>query len=163
MYTTEERVKIVELYQESKSVVATQRKYRLFFNVRKAPTINTIKHLVWKFRSKGTILNQHKAGSGRPRTSCTVENIQAVKISVEQEPKKSYRKRAQMVNIKPSSLLTILKIDLKLHPYKLHNCQELSVFDKAARVKMCLQFRDKISRDPEWINNVWFTASLVNF
>ena len=41
-------------------------------------------------------------------------------------------------------MLTILKKDLKLTPYKMHNIQQLRLADKAARMEICLRFQ-KIS------------------
>ena len=89
----------------------------------------------------------------------TGENIyiEAVRASVVEDPNKSYRKRAQALLMKPSSTLTILKKDLKLTPYKMHNVQQLSLADKAARMEMCLRFQEKMDTNDTWINNVWFS------
>ena len=53
----------------------------------------------------------------------TVENIETVRLSVIEDPKKSYRKRAQALNMKPTSLLTIQRKDFKKIPYKCHTVQ----------------------------------------
>lgn len=157
MYSILEKVKIVEFYEETNSVVATQRKFRHHYNVRRSPSSKTIKNIAVKFETKGSVLNQHKGASGRPKECRTVENIETVRLSVIEDPKKSYRKRAQALNMKPTSLLTVLRKDLKFIPYKCHTVQLLSNADKAARLAMCLRFRQEIGNGNDWIKNVWFT------
>ena len=83
--------------------------------------------------------------------------MEAVRSSVVEDPNKSYRKRAQTLLMKPSSMLTILKKDLKLTPYKMHNVQQLTQADKTTRMEMCLRFQEKMDNDDKWINNVWFS------
>ena len=56
--------------------------------------------------------------------------------------------------MKPSLRLTILKIDLKWTPCKMHNVQQPSLADKAARMKMCLRFQEKMNNVDTWIDNV---------
>ena len=43
-----------------------------------------------------------------------------------------------------------------MYSLKLHNVQQLSLVDKAARMEMWLRFQEKIDNDI-WINNVWFS------
>ena len=76
----------------------------------------------------------------------TVENIGTVRLSVIEDPKKSYRKCDQTLNTKPSSLLTILRKDLKFIPYKYHTVQQFSYIDKTARLPMCQRFASNVSR-----------------
>ena len=71
--------------------------------------------------------------------------------------RKITRVRAHVLNIKPKSLLTIRRKDLKLVPHKCHTVQQLSNTDKTARLEMCQQFRQEIENDNDWIKNVWFT------
>lgn len=156
-YTSQERIKIVEFYLLTNSFVSTQRRFRLHFNVRNGPTNKTIKNLVENFRRKGSILNLNRGASGRPVSVRSEENIETVRVSVFEDRNKSYRKRAQTLLMKPSSLLTILKKDLKLTPYKMHNVQQLSMADKTARMEMCLRFHEIMDNDDDWIKNVWFS------
>lgn len=156
-YSPQERIKIVEFYLLTNSIVTTQRRFRLHFNVRYAPAKNTIQNLVENFKRKGSVLNQNRGASGRPVSVRTGEKIEAVRSSVVEDPNKSYRKRAQTLVMKPSSMLTILKKDLKLTPYKMHNVQQITEADKTTRMEMCLRFQEKMDNDDEWINNVWFS------
>ena len=93
---------------------------------------NTIKDLIEDFRRKGSVLNHNREASGRPVSGRTEEKIEAVRASVVEDPNKSYRKRVHALLMEPSSILTILKKDLKLTPNKMHNVQKLSLADTAA-------------------------------
>ena len=50
-------------------------------------------------------------------------------------------------------MLTILKNDLKYTRYAMHNVQQLSLADKAARMDICLRFQERVDNDDTWINN----------
>ena len=105
-------------------------------------------------RTTGSL--QHKGAPGRPKECGTVENIETVRLSVIEDPKKSYRKRVQALNMKLTSLLTILRKDLEKIMYKCHIIQLLTNSDKAARLAMCLLFRQEIGNGNDWIEIVWF-------
>lgn len=72
--SVEQRVKVVLLYAELKSVAATQRRFRAVFHTRWAPSRNTILRLYRKLVAEGTLLE-----SDRPRTAPvrSPENIAA--------------------------------------------------------------------------------------
>ena len=115
MYSILEKVKIVEFYEATNSVVATQQKFCHHYNVRRSPSSKTIESTVVKFKTKGPVLNQQKVASWRPKECHTVENIKTVRLSVIEDPKKSYRKRAQALRVKPISLLTTLRKKCKIN------------------------------------------------
>ena len=63
MYTLHyKKIKIVEFYETINSIVATQRKFCQHYNVRRSPLSKTIKCIVVKLKTKGSILNQQKRG-----------------------------------------------------------------------------------------------------
>ena len=97
-YSPQEKIKIGELYILINSLVSTQRRFQLHFNVRYAATKkNTIKE---NFRGKGSVLNHNREASGRPVSGRTGEKIEAARASVVEEPNKSYRKRFQVLLMK---------------------------------------------------------------
>ena len=105
------------------------------------PSSKTIKSIVVKLEIKYSVFNLQKGVSGRPKDWRAVENIETVRLAIE-DPKESYRKRDQALNIKPSSLLTILRTDFKLVWYKYPLCvQKLSNADKTAKLAMCQRFQ----------------------
>ena len=81
---------------------------------------------------KGSVHNHNRRASGRPVSVRTGEKIEAARSSVVEDLNESYRQRAQDLLVQPSLILTLLKKDFKLTPYKMHNLQQLSLGDKAA-------------------------------
>ena len=155
--TTEQRGKLVEFYFETKSIVKTQRAYCRYFDVRDAPGRKTVWKIVNKFRTGRTVHNLNKGRSGRHKAARTPENIDAVRHSVTQSPKKSSRRRSQELGLSRSSIRRILKLDLKLFPYHIQVKHKLTAEDQRARVRMCDWFNAKMEEDEEWIDNVWFS------
>ena len=83
---------------------------------------------------------ERKAGSGRPRTARTEENIEIVEeliCSREDEPKshKTPREIARETGISHSSVRRIAKFDLNLTPFKRVKGQKLSAKDEEKRKK----------------------------
>ncbi|CAH2090217.1 unnamed protein product [Euphydryas editha] len=71
---------------------------------------------------------------GRPRSVITEETIESVRQSTSENPTLSVRKRSQKLNIKKSSLHSILKRDLHLKAYKIQLVQQLKKTDYFHRV-----------------------------
>jgi len=81
-HRTDERVKIFELFVASNSVVATQRMFKKYFNVRRAPSRKCIMNVVSRFRETGTICSQNR--TGRSKSARTSENIHELEKSIEE-------------------------------------------------------------------------------
>jgi len=81
---------------------------------------------------------------GRPRTVRTPENVEAVRASIQQSPKRSARKHAMALGISSRSLRRILHTDLKLHPYKMMLAQELSERDHVNRTAMSAEILEQV-------------------
>ena len=69
MYSILEKVKIVEFYEETNSVVATQRKFCHHYNVRRSPSSKTVKNIVAKFKTKAQNSISTKGHLGVPRNA----------------------------------------------------------------------------------------------
>ena len=130
--TIEQKGKLVEFYFETKSIVQTQRQYQRHFAVRKAPDRKTIWRIVKKFQTERTVHNVNKGRSGRTRGARTEQNIEAVRLSAVQSPKKSCRRRSQELGLSRMGTVRILKLDLKLFPYQIQVKQKLTAQDKLA-------------------------------
>ncbi|PSN34684.1 hypothetical protein C0J52_24337 [Blattella germanica] len=78
--SVEQRVKVVLLYADLKSLAATQRRFRAAFHTHWAPSRNTILRLYRKLEAEGTLLE-----SERPRTAPvrSPENIAALRLEEE--------------------------------------------------------------------------------
>uniref|UniRef100_A0A8D2J2S7 Transposase n=1 Tax=Varanus komodoensis TaxID=61221 RepID=A0A8D2J2S7_VARKO len=96
----------------NRSVIKTQRAFRTRFVLARNASVPDRK----------TILKS----PGRPRTVRAPENVEAVRASIQQSPRRSARKHAKSLGISSRSLRRILHADLKLHPYKMVLAQELS-------------------------------------
>ena len=151
--STEQKSKLLEFYWESKSVIKTQRKFKLFFRT-KAPTRKTILRLTAKFIKTGTVRNQSQGRSGRKRSKRTPQLIQQVKRKIVANPEKSTRRLAQEVHVSQSTIERILRKDLKLFPYKVMKAQELSDTDKDGRMKFVCWAKEKLECDPDFFQSV---------
>ena len=75
----------------------------------------------------------------------TPENVQLVRESIEQSPRRSARKHAVALGISDRSLRRIFHEDLSFHPYKLMPVQELNATDYGNRKNLCQQILLHIS------------------
>ncbi|XP_043224374.1 uncharacterized protein LOC122382732 [Amphibalanus amphitrite] len=156
-YSKEEKAKIVQFYWDSKSVVVTQRKFRSHFKTRKAPSYNSILRLTEQFVREGDLGNLSRKSSGRKKTTRTPENIEKVKHLVRKQPSKSSRHLAQEAGTSRTSLLRILKKDLKMKPYKVTTCQKLSQKHMMERRAFAAWLTDEDSKNPDFAQNIWFS------
>ena len=65
-YAEQQRIKIIEAYFATKSVILTQRQCRKELGRDKISDRKTIERLVAKFRETGSVANANKSRSGRP-------------------------------------------------------------------------------------------------
>ena len=94
----QERVKIIEFYYVSqRSIVTTQRKYRMHFNVATAPSANMIRSLISRFEERGTVCDLPRPNVHRPVRN--VEAVVVVRQSVNDDPSVSTRRRAAQLSM----------------------------------------------------------------
>lgn len=132
-------------YENNHSVIATQRAFRIHFGIPRnesIPSANTIKFWIRQLEETGSTLSG--LGHGAPRTVRTPENVQLVRESIEQSPRRSARKHAVALGISDRSLRRILHEDLSFHPYKLMLVQELHATDYDNRKNLCQQILMRI-------------------
>ena len=157
VYTYEQRTKIVEWYIETKFYVKTQRRFTADFETRAKPSRRMIQYQVEKFREHGTVHNLNETRSGRQRTGRSASNVNAVRNSVVQSPKKSIRRRSQELALARNSIHRILRMDLNLYPYQVQITHKLTDFDMERRMEMGEWFNEMMEGDQEWIKDVWFS------
>ena len=116
-FTDEEKIFCVT-YLESKSHKTVQAKFGRKFSFNTFPAKSAIHQWVSKFKATGTVLSINKKAaaptSGRKMTARTPDNIEAVRTSASQSPKKSIRRRSQGLGIPHASVQRILNVDLHL-------------------------------------------------
>jgi len=116
------------------TIVAVQRAVRTRYQIPprdRVPDRKSILLWVENFRGTGSVSKKRR---GRPRTSRTPENIEAVRRSVLQSPRRSARKHASALGISNRSVRRILHQYLHFHPYKMVVVQELTQQDWINRV-----------------------------
>jgi len=74
-----------------------------------------------------------RKSSGRSRNVRTPANVERVRASIEQSPRRSARNHAAALRISDRTVRQILHADLRMHPYKMMVAQELSVTDWETR------------------------------
>lgn len=101
-YNAKKCAQIVKFfYQHQGFIILTKKAYRKHFQVRDAPTANTIRSIVRHFEEQGTASDLPL--SGRPCTGITNETKQRVQESVEQNPGASTGKRPKQLGISRTS------------------------------------------------------------
>ena len=116
----QQRIQIVEAYFATKSVVQTQRQYARDFGRGHVPARRTIERLIAKFKETGSVGNNNKKGhSGRPISAHTPNRIETLRDRLQESPRRSTRRLSQEVGISKTSVIRILRQDLKRFPYKI--------------------------------------------
>jgi len=138
-WSGEHRGFIVEtFFKNNESVIATKRAFRRHFRLgRRAPVPDRKMILLWvsNMRATGSTLKQKPPS--RPRSIRSPENVQTVRASIEQSPRRSARKHAAALGISDRSVRRMLHQQLGMHPYKLMLAQELSERDWETRRTLC--------------------------
>lgn len=132
-------------FENGRSFVATQRAFRLQFNLARhdpVPHRNVIANWVRTFEETGSTLRLR--GSGRPKTARTPENLIRVSEAIVQSPTRSARKHSIALSISNRSVRRILHQDLFFHPYKIMIVQELSPLDYENRMNCSQEMLNRI-------------------
>ena len=161
-WSTKEMAFCVEAYFACNSYKVVQQSFQRKFQCRHAPSKSRIFGWMQKFREYETVQNLNSKSvrdtySGRPASARTQRNIDAVQDSVDRSPKKSLRRRSQLLGISRESLRRVLKENLHLYPYKIQIHQKLTEVDMEKRVTICEWFCDTIEANPNFLDHVWFS------
>lgn len=151
MLSTEERVSIVLLMAELKSITLVRRKWGSLHDTQ-PPSEKTIRECFNKFKETGSVHDRER--SGRPSME---ENNDAIEQLFTDHPSTSLRSASNQLNIPYSTLRDHLKGDIGMKPYHITMVQTLYPSDEAARLEMCLEFKDKIANDDTYLSNLFFS------
>ena len=124
-YTVQQHIEIIRIYhQNSLSVRTTSRALCEIYGQHHHPTEGTIRRIVEKFETIGSVVDQ--STSVCHRNARSDENIVAVLESVSEDSNLSIRRRAQELRLSQTSTWRqILHKDLDIFPYKIQLIQEL--------------------------------------
>lgn len=155
----EMKTKVVRYWFETKSWITVKRKLIRYngLNYRDIPCRKSLENIVSKFSEHGEISDIRKGRVGRKKSSRTIENIERVAESVQNNPRLSCNRRSQELVLSKSSVYRILRRDLGFTPYLVQVKQALSQEDMTARRVMCQWFLDMMNEHPDWVKNIWFS------
>ena len=90
-YSVQERIKIVEAYFATKSLIQTQRQFSRGFPGRNAPTRVTVLYLLNTFKETGSVQDKNKGYSGQPMTGRTDPQHRQCEINFGNVPKENQK------------------------------------------------------------------------
>ncbi|UYV71215.1 hypothetical protein LAZ67_8002213 [Cordylochernes scorpioides] len=108
-----ERIKIIKLYYQHGSFKTLRRQWSKH-SKSSAPSKSTVKRIIKKFETTGSVADLPR--SGRPHSATCETNINLVKASLEASPQISTRRLSQELKISRTSIQRMLK-GLGYKPY----------------------------------------------
>ena len=161
MYTKEQKLRIIQLWYETKLPAVVRRRFNTLQGYKSksdcaALTNLKIQRIVQHFQVEKTLHKANKERSGR-QSAITPEKREQVRKSVNKSPKKSYRIRAQKLAMSPTTLLRVMRKDLKLFPFQISAHHVLQQQVKEKRIEMCNWLNKKLEQTPSWLNHIWFS------
>jgi len=147
-WNVEHRVFAVEQFFRNNDSVVTVRLFRRQFNVARdgaIPDRNTVLRWVVSFRTTGSVMK--RTSTGRPRTAWTPENVESVRRSVTESPRRSTRRPASILGLSHCSLQRILHGELNFHPYKIMIVRKLLPSDFVQHRLFCERMLEIIACD----------------
>ncbi|KAJ4441574.1 hypothetical protein ANN_11430 [Periplaneta americana] len=145
-WSQEIRARAVDAYIRGNSVIFAQRELRRGENRHhRVPNRRTMCRWVKQWRKNGSVVNtKHE---GLRKIVGTPENIQRVRMALQQSPQRSVRRHTRTLRMSRTFLRRIVKSDLKFHPYRLQVCQELRPEDRQNRLQFCITFLQRVKQD----------------
>ena len=105
-----------------------------------------------KFSQHGTILNRNKGNSGRRRIGRSEANIEAVRQRLDEHPTGTSARR-NGVALPHATFNRITRLDLKLHPYRMHIRHQLLPQDYARLMQFARWLVDRCARNEEFLRS----------
>lgn len=100
---------------------------------------------VKRLQETGSIKDRKR--SGRPRTARTKERIRRVQMKIQRNPQRSARKLAKEEGVSDFSMRQIIKVDLKLKPYKKRVVHGLTTKQRDTRKERCQMLLDRYNNE----------------
>lgn len=153
VYSTAERVCLLEHYFRSGSYTVAREKLGELNPDCAAPSNSTIKRLVDKFRTTGSVADAHR--SGRP--SLEEERIPEIQDSITKSPTKSVRRLASQTGTPKTSVHRVVRNVLCLYPYKMSVFHALNESDYDNRLLFSEWLLSVIDEEPDFLNRVYWS------
>lgn len=145
-WSLQQRILILKTYWRTESINEVKNTFQLRFANLPIPSKTAIYKLIKKFDRTGSCADAPR--SGRRRSSRTEENVEEVSLFNIENPTISTRKASEQLNIPRTSLRRLLKVDLKLKPYRPTLVQALNEDDADRRNQFCEIFLAQLHDEP---------------
>ncbi len=149
----DEKVQIIFMYAKYENISEVIRQWNTKFSS-EAPSRKTISNIVQRFQETGSVEDLER--TGRPLTGTSLENLESVKQTVTQSPKKSIRRGSAETGISRSSYhRSLQKLDLKA--FRPQFVVELSDDDFDRRMEFCERMLALVHKDPSLLLKILWT------
>lgn len=157
-YSVEDRVQMIKFYYANgENATLALRKWTSVNKNRPKPDVHAVTNLVEKFERTGSVANDYRARKEAGRRSVTPEDIEGIRAIIEENPTISTRRLTQMTNISRTSVMSVLKNDLKKFPYKIQTRQLISESQVIRRFNFASEFCEMIDREEVRMRDVIFS------
>lgn len=155
-YTVAQRIEIVKIYyKNNESIRATFRALREIYGQHNRPTELTIRNLIQKFESNGSVCDVKNPT--RQKRKRIAENIDAVNQSVNESPEQSITRRSQELGLSYGITWNMLHKDLHFKAYKIQLTQELKPNDHLLRRNFADWALEQLETDPLFHEKIIFS------
>lgn len=139
-YNKDQRLFMVEKYHKLKNYTLVQRAWRTNFKNYRVPKIDTIKNTIRRLNDTGSVVDTHRL---REKPSQKRQDaIEFLKDKFSADPTLSIRQASSSAEVSYGMVQSILKEDLHLKPYKLHEWHQLLEGDYKKRLDFADFFMD---------------------
>ena len=154
--TLDERRIAASLMEVHQSPSHVQHLLRIQFG-QDPPSRLTLRRLYGKFVKTGSVANNNKGNSGRPRTGRSELNIAVVQESFINNEHNSIHRCSLATGISSSTVRRILRFDLAMKPYHIQVAQALTDDQKQKRAQCCRIFVEMANIQTGIINQFAFS------
>lgn len=142
----EVKVKLLYWYIENgRSIIATQRAFKVFYKSKKAPSKHTINDIIKNMDQNGSV--GRRDYTKRANTVRTPENIKRIKRKLDESPHRSSRRLEKETGIDRCTVRRILNDDIGAFPYKIQMQQQQSPDNRKKRVQFATYLSLKIEQE----------------
>ena len=155
-FSTVRRVLMVQIfYQHEEFATQTMQKRQTIFGRSEALCEFTVRGLMTKFETTASALTVKSPERKRPCR--TEEQLVLVQGNVTESPRKSSRRRSQLLNIPATSLHRISHKDLHMHAYKIQLTQNLKLADNGGRKRFADWVLERLAVDNSFRKQIIFS------
>ena len=155
MYSTEEKIQILQWYQAGSSMRIVRDLFSIQYPTRPIPSLATIWNIIKNFNARGCVVNSHHQRNRRCHI-LTEEMKLNVLCYAEEEPISTITQMSNYFGISRFSIRKVLK-ECRFKPYKFRNHQYLTEEDKIRRTDFCELMFNSLNTNEQLLENIMFT------